>query len=129
MYKVRFHLKTGKYFKHWQVTELNTKSISYYDPDKFNLTLLNVKLINKPSVANKIYTGANKTVCAWCLCESVVVTKVNHLKPLESYLEGLNEVMYNPRVAPNWVDNSGGNIDGCVYGELVSFGNRLFRTK
>jgi len=129
MYKVRFHLKTGKHFKHWQVTELSTKSISYYDPDKFNLTLLNVKLINKPSVANKIYTGGHKTVCAWCLCESVTVTRVDHLKTLEGCLGGLNEVMYNPRVAPNWVNNSGGNIDGSFYSELVSIGNKLYITK
>lgn len=51
MYKVRFHLKTGKHFKHWQVIELNAK------------------LINKPSVADKIYAGGHKAVCTWCLCE------------------------------------------------------------
>jgi len=51
------------------------------------------------SFAKKIFDGGNKTVCAWVLCDEVVINTSEFLQ-LDTYC---HKFKYNPRVQPNWL--------------------------
>jgi hypothetical protein len=98
--KVRFNLGRGKNYMKWKV-EYPNKVVEYLNPTEVQLVMKNCQLRNHKGVANKIFNGANKTVCAWVLCEQIeIVTKdFKHYDILSRKLK------YNPRVKPNWLLN------------------------
>ena len=60
-YRVRFHLAKGEHFMHWQVKNLDTKEVNYYDPaDQPNLSNCTLKIRGRQL---KIHAGENKRVC------------------------------------------------------------------
>lgn len=115
-YQVRFHLGAGKNYQHWQVKSL--AGVQYHDPSKVSLTMLDCQLRNQPGVAKRIHGGGNKSVCAWIDCNDVIVG-YRDKKP------GGREVFYNPKVAPNWRDSAGKNVDGLRLESLVTSGRRV----
>jgi hypothetical protein len=119
MIKVRFNLGRGGHYRHWQVT--NFPNVDYFDPHKYSLTLINCRLKNIRNIADKIYGGQNKDVCSWVICDEVIVTQ--DLPEVNSE----NEIAYNPKINPFWVDFLGNNIDGSSYEKMVSVGKRLYR--
>jgi hypothetical protein len=96
-YKIRLHLAKGPNYKKWQVKY--NKIITYYDPENFSITMINCRLRNHRKTAEKIFAGANKTVCAWIECEEIKVLENNFFK-------STIEIRYNPRIAPYWLENN-----------------------
>jgi hypothetical protein len=129
MFKVRFHLGAGEHFQHWQVTNRHTGEVTYYDPAVTSLELFSATLRNQPATARKIHQGANKSVCAWIECSSVLVVRANReiVQACEGALDKLGSpcVRYNPKIAPNWIDDAGNNIDGAKFSQLSTIGRRV----
>jgi hypothetical protein len=109
MYKVRFNLGSGKNYMKWKVDNLEDKTNEYLEPDKVSLTLINCTLKNNRNRSEEIFLGAHKSVCAWVLCENVIIGP-----PKEIIGTIIN---YNPRVNPHWSEN-GKDIDGKFFEEL-----------
>lgn len=119
MYKVRFNLGRGENFKKWKVTGPD-KEVQYLDPNEVSLVLIKATLFNKKGSAEKIYNGHNKFVCAWIKCEDLQITTQY------KYQENLSEINYNPKIAPNWRDTKGDDIDDKYFGTIRTIGNKVF---
>lgn len=117
--RVRFNLSRGKNYMKWKV-EYPDKTVAYYDITEVQLVMSNCKLKNYRSVAEKIYKGANKSVCAWVLCENLFVKQNDFLKD-----EGYDRVKYNPKVQPNWVYKDE-IADGLSFNSLISIDYGLY---
>lgn len=121
-FKVRFHLGQGPHFMHWQVR--SGRSVQYFDPNLFVLSMGGAKLVNQPSTARKIHAGDHKTVCAWIECQELKVLLIGqHLSSPSG-----TQVCYNPRVAPFWTDdkNVGTNLDGKKFESLITFRKKVY---
>lgn len=116
--KVRFHLARGGNYRHWQVIKF--PGVNYFDPGKYNLILTSCLLKNIRSIADKIFGGQSKDVCSWVICNEVLAT-TETLKVCKE-----NEIAFNPKINPFWVDFLGNNIDGSRYELIVSVGKRLY---
>jgi len=96
-YKLRFHLAQGENYMKWQLTHPDgTKT--YHDPDTTRFRLWGCKFKNQRSTADKIHSGAHKTVCAWV--EAVDIKVCKYLKHPEEQLGP--RLVYNPRIQPYW---------------------------
>ena len=119
--KLRFHLGKGKHFMHWQISHTDNKNVYYYIPEYVQIEMLNCKLINSPSTAEKIYVGKTaKTPIAYVQCEKIEVDAI--IKPVDPK----ERLTYNPKTAPNWFDTKGNNIDNFVFEKLVTFGRGVY---
>lgn len=118
MFKVRFHLGRGENYMRWQVKDQNGV-VSYYDPESVKLSLEQCTLKNNKKLAREIHEGANKTVCAWILCEKVFFESDD--------AEG-KEIMYNPRKSPYWTDGIS-DLDNKKFKKIYSQSRRLFVTE
>jgi len=142
MYKVRFHLAKGKNYMKWQITgtnesptSINNKIVFYADPEEVCLYMLNSKLVNHHSTAQKINCGANKSVCAWIECENLVIYR-DDTAGGKANINYINKVVrkthmklsYNPRVTPNWVGHNNTNMDKAENLNIFSYGKELFYT-
>lgn len=120
MFKVRLNLERGDYYRFWQVRSDNT--VNYYHPSDTFLEMVNCQLENNANVARKINAGANKTVCSWIQCDSVVaydnIAAISQNKCLP--------IFYNPRVFPYWVDIAQNNIDKSYHQKIVTVGTRAY---
>jgi hypothetical protein len=125
-FKVRFHLAKGINFMKWQITS-PCGNIEYFDPVETQLTLKGCVLKNHKKVAQTIFNGANKTVCAWVLCEEIEINTLGNFVQADNKDQS-NRVRYNPRVTPNWVFD-GVVVDGCKFEQLVSVDRGLYITK
>lgn len=117
--KVRFNLSRGKNFMKWKVETPGGKP-EYYSPDAVQLRLTKCTLKNHKKTAEKIYQGANKTVCAWVLCDAI---SIEPAKTIDT--SSLEQIKYNPRIQPNWMWRDA-IADGRQVNEMVSEGNKLF---
>jgi hypothetical protein len=116
--RVRFHLAKGPNFQNWQVK--CGDSVEYYEPSEYNLYMQNCKLRNQPTTAQKIYDGANKTVCAWIECDSVTAHPSADRVP-----RAVDFLYYNPKRKPHWHLASGVNVDNHVYDSLATQGQMV----
>lgn len=117
-FKVRFHLGEGVNKFKWRIEDTKKGTHEFLVPEEVTLVLTNTFLRNQKGTAQKIFDGANKTVCAWVECDGVLIRdRVN--------IVGKQRLNYNPRVTPNWVVN-GENADGNSYDQLISVGRKLF---
>jgi hypothetical protein len=134
-YRVRFNLSKGVNYMRWKVTHPDGE-VEYLDPNKVRLTLKNCHLKNNPETAAKILAGANKTVCAWILCDDVIVKEapdrlsrfrksIGLISKTGRYLEEWKRLRYNPRVAPNWMFREC-NVDFAKFNRIESRGDRLY---
>lgn len=105
--KIRFHLGAGENFMKWRIENVNDKDVAFYSPEEMIALMTNCKLYNQKATANKIHNGANKTVCAWIMCESF-----EFVEQVTTFGE---QIKYNPRVIPHWVDSEGNNVDKKEY--------------
>jgi len=117
--KVRFNLSKGKNHMKWKIAYPDG-SVEYIDPNKSDLTLKKCRLRNNPKTANKILLGANKSVCAWILCDDVIIKD-----KLPEDLEEVQRLRYNPRVAPYW-NFRDVNVDGKDFHLIESRGSKLY---
>lgn len=114
--KVRFNLGRGKNFMKWKIE--SEKGIVYLEPSEVNLVMTNASLRNRKKTAQGIKNGANKSVCSWILCDEVTFTTEKH--------EG-EQIRYNPRVNPFWMNADGDNIDGTTYEVLFTNNRNIYR--
>lgn len=127
MVKVRFNLGRGDNYMKWQVKGSNG-NVVYYDPDNTVLFLMGARLTNSPTTAKRIYNGQHKVVCAWIEAENVNVYRKDEV-PIEyynAYKNPDNELRYNPRVAPNWQDAQGNNVDNHSFPVVATIGKAVF---
>jgi hypothetical protein len=121
MYTVRFNLGRGKNYMKWRVYDKEAQKAEYYDSEEFSLSMIDCRLINRRSTADKIYKGANKSVCAWIECREVQVYEC------QPQLEEIaTEIKYNPRVKPYWIIEDW-NADNYVFIKLHTSGKRIWR--
>lgn len=117
--KVRFNLGKGKNFMKWKIEY--SGGIVYLSPENVNLKLVNARLRNQKSTANKIKDGANKSVCSWIICDEVKVL----INPYD-ITSTSEQIRYNPRVNPFWMDSEGNNIDGKSFDVLFTNGRNIY---
>ena len=117
--KVRFHLAKGQNYMKWQIKENNGLTY-YYDPNEVDMILENCELHNSKKTAEGIFNGAEKTVCSWIECDRVFVYNA------VGDVDYDNQLSYNPRIKPNWVDSEGNNVDGHSYEKIVTKGRKVF---
>ena len=110
MLKVRYHLQKGPNYMHWQFKDTFNNVVTYHDPKDNIIKLHTCFLHNNRNVANKIYLGKNKDVCAWIKCRGMSIEI--GLNNIPSWCTKLN---YNPRILPYWHINEGRNIDGLAF--------------
>ena len=127
-FKVRLHLAQGKHFNMFQVKQIDNDKIKYYDPSKVNLLLGDCRLVNDQEIANRIYNGKTKSVCAWVLCNDVTEWDIGDI---EQFNDNYTKIHYNPRVSPHWstYSESGDKhtiIDSNTYSHIVSIGRQLY---
>lgn len=118
--KVRFNLGRGVNYMKWKI-EYPNGSVDYIDPNKCVLKLKNCSLRNNPKTANKILLGANKTVCAWILCEEIHIEEPQ----IEEEVHESQRLRYNPRESAHWI-YQGNNVDSTDYPLIISRENRLY---
>lgn len=117
MYKIRFNLARGKYYRHWQIKK--DKEVLYFNPLNCSLQFYNCILKSYTGTAEKIFEGGNRKPCAWLVCEKFEVTD-NNSQPKEK------EILFNPKLAPYWRDSNQKNIDNTEYKKIVSIGSKLY---
>ena len=115
--KVRFNLGRGKNYMKWKVESAGTSA--YYSPDEYNLFLYGCQLKSSRKTAEKIYQGANKSVCAWILCDEIFLGRNVDLP------EATARLTYNPRVQPNWLAGAA-VADNQHFEQIWSDGRKLF---
>lgn len=118
--KVRFHLANGENYMKWQVKYPDGLT-TYVDPMEKTLVMTNAKLCNRPKTAEKIYCGADKTVCAWVACDDVLMSARSNVDTNK-----YTAVWFNPRKQINWVDNDGNNMDGKEFKLAFTQGRNVF---
>jgi len=112
--KVRFNLGRGKNYMKWKIQHIDG-TVEYHSPSDVQLLMHDCTLKNYKGVAQKIYDGGEKVVCAWILCKSIGIKSD---KFMQADLDG-QRIRYNPRVTPHWILNDT-NVDGLSVDKLVS---------
>ena len=120
--RIRFNLGQGKNFMKWKI-EYPSGKTEYHVPSEIQLVMFNCTLKNFKGVAKGIFDGANKTVCAWVLCEEVTIRNKGFSR---CDREQENRIRYNPRVTPNWMFK-GENADGIKMEIIGSVENALYK--
>lgn len=121
--KVRFNLGRGKNYMKWKVQHPSGE-VEYYSPGEVQLVMKGCILKNSRKTALKIYEGQDKTVCAWVLCDEILV-KFDQFRPYDS--SNLNRLMYNPRVVPYWTsERFKWNLDGHRFENIGTVERKLF---
>ena len=54
---------------HWQFTDTDSGEVWYCRPTELTIKLTDCVLHNNKKLAEKIYLGKNKDVCAWIKCK------------------------------------------------------------
>jgi len=121
--KVRFNLGPGVNYMKWKI-DIPGQPARYISPEAVQLRMTGCTVKNQKSTASKIHQGANKSVCAWILCNEIsILTDID--APSITQLKNFEQLSYNPRVQPNWLCG-GNNVDGESYDNIVSMGKTLF---
>ena len=107
----------------WKV-EYPTGKVEYHVPSETQLVMKRCTLKNYKSVAKTIFDGANKTVCAWILCDEITIKKENFVQ--FDNVEQTNKIRYNPRVTPHWVFD-GHSVDGTKMEAIGSVDRGLYK--
>lgn len=97
--KVRFNLSRGVNYLKWKV-EYPDRTV-YLSPTDNQLIMKSCQLKNYKKVAQRIFDGQNKQVCAWVLCEDIEIIN----KDMQQFDVHCDRIKYNPRVQPNWLLN------------------------
>jgi hypothetical protein len=127
MYRVRFHLGRGEHYQHWQVKNMETGHVMYFNPEKVTMMLGGCRLHNQANATAKIFEGAHKKPCAWVVCEGF-----NIRPPLSEPQSGF-EIAFNPRKAKHWAllytgteDPHCEDMDDYKYNTIYSVGRQLY---
>lgn len=121
MLKVRYHLQKGPNYMHWQFKDTLTNAVTYHDPKENIIKLFNCVLHNNRNLANKIYLGKNKDVCAWIKCRGM-----SFEFDLNSFPKNCTKLNYNPKILPYWHTDVGKDIDGLAFDMLYLTNDGVF---
>jgi len=121
MLKVRYHLQKGPYYMNWQFKDTETGNVFYHKPSDHVIKIHNCILHNNRRVADKIYLGSNKDVCAWIKFAKMEIMPNDEMIP-----DWYTRITYNPKTLPYWhtvravdgVRNYSENLDGTAFDEL-----------
>lgn len=119
--RVRFNLGKGRNYMKWRVLHPDG-TVEYLDPSEVQLVMIGCTFKNSKRAAQKIFEGANKTVCAWVLCDELRVEEPMSFSDNQDI-----QASYNPRVAPNW-RISENDIDGRNTPLLHTIGKNIYLT-
>lgn len=121
MYKVRFHLQSGKNYRKWQVRGPDNL-VKYLDPETHSMELVGCRLVNKVNKAKKVHAAGVKDVAGWIECEDIIIGE-------EIDVDNLERLFYNPIVDPYWRrDADAGEFvwDGSKFATLVTKDRRVY---
>lgn len=116
-YKVRFNLGNGSRYMTWKIEDIETKKSIYLQPEEVSLILIGCQLKNNKNRAEEIFLGSHKTVCAWVLCERILIDKPREVKGVK--------VSYNPRKIPHWVVE-GKDVDNQKFKQLKTKNSTIY---
>lgn len=119
--KVRFNLGKGPNYMKFKVEYPDGRK-EYYHPSDYQLVMSDCILKNHKKTAQKIFDGAEKTVCAWILCKQIEIRNSSFIK------DDTRRVRYNPRVQPNWLLD-GQIVDNKEFEKIHSIDWGLYLTK
>lgn len=122
--KVRFNLAYGAHRFQWQIRYPDGQVV-YHTPSLVQLIMQGCELKNNKKTAQKIFEGSEKVVCAWILCDHVVVRRKDTEEIISLHKKGLTEVKYNPRIQPNWTLNER-DVDGMNVQSIGSVEKNLY---
>ncbi len=77
------------------------------------------KLYNSYKTALSIFSGSDKTVCAWIACQELEICK-------NQEISDKSEIFYSPRISPFWRDSDDVNIDNEEYDFLKTYNKSIF---
>jgi hypothetical protein len=124
-HEVRFHLSSGKYYKHWQIKTYDQSpfyEVNYFDPFYHQLILHDCELVNKPNTAEKVLREQRRDVCGWVKC-----SRVSFVRAGQADLEKIRMVAYDPKVRSHWhYENQTDNIDGTKFDRLITYQKRVY---
>lgn len=122
--KVRFNLGKGKNYMKWKIW--SKIGVEYHRPCDVQLVMYGCQLKNNRKLAERIFNGENKDVCAWIVCDSISI-KHEDFKQYDgiTYHTDIAKLSYNPRKQPSWV-MSGNDVDNLKIAEIVSVDYNLF---
>jgi hypothetical protein len=124
MIKVRYNLARGKNYMKWKIE--SKSGVEYHSPDNVQLIMSNCVLKNNKKLAQRIFNGENKNVCAWILCESITIN-IKGYTEFEQKNEPAYQIKYNPKIAPYWrIDEIKYSIDNNILKRITSFEKDLF---
>lgn len=116
---LRFNLGRGDNYKKWKITTTD-KSTIYLEPNDVTLQLVNCKMYNNKTQSTKIYEGGHKRVCSWVECDNIIsIEKLDESKLGE-------QLFYNPKLQPYWVDEWGNDLDGIRFQYLITKENKVY---
>lgn len=123
--KIRFNLGRGENYMKWRIEykSQNKKSVNYINPSDVQLIMKDCVLKNNKSTATKIYSGDNKSVCAWILCDEIQIRYIG-TETIKS--NNPNNLNYNPRINPFWVLGKETNVDNHQFKEIITEGKKLY---
>lgn len=120
MYRVRFHLQSGRNYMKWQIR--HGKKVMYVDPSTDKLEMVGCRLVNKLSKAKKVHKEGVKDVAGWVECENVVINNDIPTNDLE-------RLFYNPIRDPQWrreSDSGEFSWDNSTYSTLITEGKQVY---
>jgi hypothetical protein len=123
--KVRFNLGRGKHYMMWKIQ--SNAGVQYHRPEDVNLILKKCQLKNNRKVAERIFNGEYKDVCAWILCESITIVPLEFCSS-DFKSDTADMLRYNPKKNPFWTLN-GECVDNNNYENLYTVGKNIFKTK
>lgn len=103
----------------WQIRSPHGE-VTYYNPATYTIVMYGCTLRNNKQTAQKIFDGANKTVCAWVECESVETFERVAIKSMRD-----TKVSYNPKKKSYW-DIDGTDSDKVEIEMIYSVGVELY---
>lgn len=120
-FKLRFNLSRGENYMKWKVN-FPDGTIAYYSPETYSFVMYGCVLKNNRKTAEKIYSGENKSVCAWIVCDDL------HLVfPANNTIDYNNKkIKYNPKIKPYWLNEAGENLDNNYFAVLLTLGKKIF---
>jgi len=110
--KVRFNLGRGKNYMKWKIE--SKTGVEYHYPADVQLKMYGCQLKNNRKMAEKIFNGENKDVCAWVLCDAIDIKFDNFEK-----IWVKDKLTYNPRKQPHWVWNNW-DVDNKRIDEIIT---------
>jgi hypothetical protein len=120
MFDVRFHLGAGKHYKFWQIKFGRVSK--YHNPALSAIVMHGCTLKNERGTAERVFATQKRDVCGYIRCKNYTTISYDSVN-----VEGHQELMYDPKIAPYWRTSNGPDIcDGHTFATLVTVGRRVF---